>query len=234
VHDGRERRRRAGVRRGRERQAEVLLLETDHEARREVAPLHARAEDSPHPRRRGAAADGFDERRRLEAGARAEEDALGDGRERRRADDLVHELRHLPLARLAHVRRGAADRGEDGCRAVERVAPAADHDRERPAIAPPSPPETGASSIATSCAAARSASARAARGAMVLVSITSSPGDAPARMPSGAVTTASTSGVSGPRERPPRSRERPPMRNRPPWRPLRSAGPGGRDCDCGP
>ena len=38
-------------------------------------------------------------------------------------------------------------------------------------------------------AAARSASARAARGAIVLVSITSSPGAAPARMPSGPATT---------------------------------------------
>ena len=59
-------------------------------------------------------------------------DALGHGRERRGTDDLVHELRHLTLTGVAHVRRRATDRGEDRRRAVERVAPPADHDRERP------------------------------------------------------------------------------------------------------
>ena len=49
-----------------------------------------------------------------------------------------------------------------------------------PSIAPRSPPETGASSISTSCAASRSAIARVGPGSIVLMSITSEPAAAPA------------------------------------------------------
>ena len=66
-----------------------------------------------------------------------------------------------------------------------------------PSIAPCWPPETGASRKSTPDAAERSASARAASGAMVLVSITSNPAEAPVRTPSGPATTCSTSGPSG-------------------------------------
>src|SRR5262245_18146234 len=66
-----------------------------------------------------------------------------------------------------------------------------------PAIAPCSPPDTGASRKPTPAAAQRAASVRAVSGAIVLVSITTRPRAAPVRTPSGPVTTSSTSGPSG-------------------------------------
>ena len=66
-----------------------------------------------------------------------------------------------------------------------------------PSMAPRSPPETGASSISTSCAASCSAIARVGPGSIVLMSITSDPAAAPAATPSSPSITCSTSGVSG-------------------------------------
>ena len=66
-----------------------------------------------------------------------------------------------------------------------------------PSIAPTSPPLTGASSIVLRRAATRVASWRVATGEMLLMSTRIDPGASPARMPSGAVSTPSTSAVSG-------------------------------------
>ena len=54
-----------------------------------------------------------------------------------------------------------------------------------PAIAPLSPPLTGASSISAPPAAARSASSRAVEGAIELMSIASQPGRSASKAPSG-------------------------------------------------
>ncbi len=66
-----------------------------------------------------------------------------------------------------------------------------------PASAPTCPPETGASSIATSFAASRSANPRVRIGSIVLMSITSEPAVAPSATPASPNSTSSTSGVSG-------------------------------------
>src|SRR5690242_15096495 len=65
----------------------------------------------------------------------------------------------------------------------------------RASIAPSSPPDTGASSVAKPFAFARSAKSRLAAGEMLLMSTTSNPGWAPSAMPSGPKVTASTSGA---------------------------------------
>src|SRR5581483_9495424 len=105
VDDGRRRERHAEPRRGGERETKILLLETHHEARREVVALHLRAELRELPRSGRAALEGTDHRLAIQSGGLRERDALCDGGERRGADHLIHELRHLALARAAHVRR---------------------------------------------------------------------------------------------------------------------------------
>ncbi len=66
-----------------------------------------------------------------------------------------------------------------------------------PAMAPASPPETGASSQEAPSDAARSASLRVTAGEIVDMSATISPGRAPLSTPSGPIATCSTSGESG-------------------------------------
>ncbi len=65
-----------------------------------------------------------------------------------------------------------------------------------PFCAPSEPPETGASTMATPCSARRPAKSRDDDGLMVEQSTTSVPGAAPAAIPSGPKSTASTSGES--------------------------------------
>jgi hypothetical protein len=62
-----------------------------------------------------------------------------------------------------------------------------------PAIAPASPPDTGASSICTDCRARRAAQARAVDGEIVLWSITREPGASPSAAPPAPNSTCSTS-----------------------------------------
>jgi hypothetical protein len=66
-----------------------------------------------------------------------------------------------------------------------------------PAIAPGSPPDTGASSASTPRADRRAAIDCAAAGAIVLMSMWMWPGAAPSATPSGPSVTCSTSGASG-------------------------------------
>src|SRR5258707_259545 len=65
----------------------------------------------------------------------------------------------------------------------------------RASIAPSWPPDTGASRVVKPFSFARSANARDATGEMLLMSMTRSPGCAPAAMPSGPNVTVSTSGA---------------------------------------
>eukprot|EP00967_Tisochrysis_lutea_P143960 scaffold268208_cov37-Tisochrysis_lutea.AAC.1 len=61
------------------------------------------------------------------------------------------------------------------------------------ALAPMSPPETGASSAATPCTAAHAATVRASDGVEVVISISIAPGLSPANTPVGPRMTSSTS-----------------------------------------
>ena len=162
--------------------------------------LHARRRAFvQHPRRRRAAAD----RARssacgLEAGARCRARCPP---RRRRASP-----RRRPGSRASSSAPGPAS---PMCVAVVPIAAKIGAARSNASRRPPtmieSVPAIGALLAArdrrveksTPCRRGARRERRAAAGAIVLVSITSSPGAAPARMPSGPATTASTSGVSG-------------------------------------
>ena len=105
---------------------------------------------------------------------RAEHERLADRRVVDRDDDLVAGLDDLPRARAADVDDRLAHRLEERHGALEIGRVAADHDAESvPAIAPLSPPLTGASSARAPALGSASLTSIAVAGAIVLMSIRS-------------------------------------------------------------
>ena len=117
-------------------------------------------------------------RRGIHARLGAEDERLGDRLDDDRDHDLVADLDDLAGARGSDVDDGLAHRLEGSGRARSKAAAVPPTMIERvPAIAPLSPPLTGASSISAPAGrGASSASSRAVAGAIELMSIASQPG----------------------------------------------------------
>src|SRR3954451_16558001 len=130
--DGRGARQRDAVlARGLQGDAEVLVVQVDAEAGREVVLEEVAAADLHDLVCREAAAEHLDDGRGIDAGLRAEHERLGDRLDPERDDDLVARLDDLARPDRSDVDDRLAERLEERLRAREVLLAAARHDRER-------------------------------------------------------------------------------------------------------
>ena len=126
-------------------QAQILLVQLDAEARVEGALDHPLAMHLEDARRGEATHQRLAHLGRVGAGLGREHQRLGHRLDVERHDDLVGDLGGLAVAVAADQRDVLAHQLEQRLYPLERGLGPADHDGERAALAPTSPPETGAS-----------------------------------------------------------------------------------------